>query len=96
MIMGNNTGDSAESTSIQVTTPALSSPSVLTVDSTTGTTIDISFTATPSTIDTYVVTATPISGGTIVRQLVNTTATTYTITGLASETTYNISLFAHT
>jgi hypothetical protein len=94
MIMGNNTGDSAESTSVQVTTPALSPPSGLSVTSTTSTTINITFTATPSTIDTYVVTATPINGGTIVRQVISKTATTYTITGLIIDTTYNILLYA--
>ena len=94
MIMGNNSGDSAESTSAQITTPSLLPPTNLSVTSSTPNKINISFTATTSTIDTYVVTASPFGGGTVVRQLIDKAATIGTIINLIINTTYTISLFA--
>jgi hypothetical protein len=93
MVAINNNGTSASSTTAQITTPTLLPPN-LSVTSTTGTTIDISFNSQAMTIDTYIVTLTPDGGGTTIRKLIDKTATTYTITSLTSNTTYTITLFS--
>lgn len=88
-------GNSPVSSTVSATTITFpSAPSGLTAGTATPKTIPITWTSpNDATITTYTVTAVP-SSGTTVTQTFNAPATSYTITGLTSNTSYTISLAA--
>lgn len=87
------TGLSSISNTIQIlTTP--SAPQNFTASSATSTTINIAFTAYTINVTYFTVTAIPTGGGSTITQSFNYPASSYTITSLVSDTSYNISLVA--
>jgi hypothetical protein len=85
-------GNSPTATTTATTTNPPDTPTNLATTTITASAITITFTAPPQTVSTYNVSAVPSSGSTVSASFSG--ATTYTITGLVSSTTYTINLTA--